>query len=81
MNRRAVQPPQFLERRNGRDGVRTEFVRAELADLAAELQNEVDALLADVEAQEAAGQSLESQLMELSEALEAAQKGRKPKGV
>lgn len=81
MNHRFVQPPQFLERRPGRDGVRTEIVRAELADLAAELHNEFDALLASVAEQEAAGQTLEMQLLELSEALEAATRGKKPNGV
>ncbi len=52
-------------------------VRANLRQLEADLQGELTELMASVAAQEDASRVLEDRLMELSDALSAAQKGKK----
>ncbi len=57
-------------------GPTTEVVRSDLRNLHDELQSEVDRLMAEVSAQEAAGRRLEHNLLELSDRIHATGKRR-----
>lgn len=80
LNRTFPSPKTTFEARHRPDSVvATTHVRADLSQLAVDLSQEVDQLLANVMAHETASATLEIELIELSEALDAAQSGRKPK--
>lgn len=62
---------------NGSAQEETMIVTADVKQLAHDLNREMDSVLARIADQESAGRELESQLMELSEAVTATRRGRR----